>query len=293
MALQDFFYVADYYPEGERPYTQKKILALRNFKNDFIEYNQTGSVDRNWIKFGFTKPFRQIYFDIANEYTLPGLANSVWFFSTGRGYSQSNADIDRYINDETGFLQQSGFVQIKEVPSYWAPDANGRYSILIWCRRESTGEGQPLVDRNWQLPVRGINYIFSDDNDLQRVKSDILDASQGAGWGPKHVAAREIIMQKLRIKYQMKNLSAFDILNPWELREASTFLTLSLIYKYELTKMPGDIYDEQSKGLMMKAKATFDEYGLSIDTNNDGKLTADDASVVSENVIRSVDLTWT
>lgn len=57
--------------------------------------------------------------------------------------------------------------------------------------------------------------------------------------------------------------------------------------------MPGDIYDEQSKDLLMKAKATFDEYNLSIDTNDDGEHTTDDTRLVSENVVRTVDFEWT
>ena len=240
--------------------------------------------------------WRQVYFDIVSPYPpLEGLGGSSFFYSTGArtGFEYDVANATNFINDETDILRNSGFVTFRQVPDNWAPDSSGNYSLLIWCRREDLGPGVPKPDRHWQIPIRGINYIFSDDNDLQRIRSDIIDASQSAGWGPKHVAARDLIMQKLRIRYQLKDLSAFDILNPWELRETSTFFALALIYKYELSKMPGDIYDEQSKDLLMKAKATFDEYNLSIDTDDDGEHTTDDTRLVSENVVRTVDFEWT
>ena len=113
------------------------------------------------------------------------------------------------------------------------------------------------------------------------------------GWGPKHVLARDFIMQQLRKKFDQREISAFDILNPWELREASTFLALSFIYKYELSKSPGDVFDMQAKSFYEKFYKSFDMYELAIDTDGDGKFTDQDQRLVGDDMISSTSLEWT
>ena len=297
MALQDYFHISDFDARrdhaGNRtaPYSAEKVLALRNFKNDFIVYEQTGpdgNSDLRFVKIGLDRPFRQIYFDISREYTLPGVGRSGWFYSDGPGYPFPQFT-EAQIDDETGIIRQSGLLKLREIPSNWAKDGDGLYSIFLWCTRANPTAG----DVRWEIPIRGINYIFSDDHDLERIRSDIMEASQGKGWGPKHVLARDFIMQQVRRKFDKKDLSAFDIVNPWELRETSTFLAMSFIYKYELSKLNGDIFDTQSKSFYEKAKKSFDEYVLSIDTNRDGKVDADDAVLVGDDMVNSIGLEWT
>ena len=295
MALQDFFRISNFDARihnnpnvRTQPLSAEKILALRNFKNDNLPYNQTGNADLNFIKIGLDRPFRQVYFDIPTPPNLPNVGRSEFYYLRQAGYNLGPLNVTNS-DDETGILRQSGFFKITELPTDWGKDNDGLYSILIWCARADTSLG----DTDWQLPIRGINYIFSDDNDLQRIRSDIMEASQGRGWGPKHVLARDFIMQQVRRKFDKKDLSAFDIVNPWELREASSFLAMSFIYKYELSKLNGDIFDTQSKSFYEKAKKSFDEYVLSIDTNRDGKVDSDDTVLVGDDMVNSIGLEWT
>ena len=87
MALTDFFTISNVDarvyngPSAPRtdPYPADKVLALRNFKNDFIRYQQVGTGgndDLNFIKIGLDRPFRQIYFDLASTPNLPGVGRS-------------------------------------------------------------------------------------------------------------------------------------------------------------------------------------------------------------------------
>ena len=68
---------------------------------------------------------------------------------------------------------------------------------------------------------------------------------------------------------------------------------MSFIYKYELSKLNGDIFDTQSKSFYEKAKKSFDEYVLSIDTNQDGKVDDDDQTLVGDDMVSSIGLEWT
>ena len=300
MALTDFFTISNVDariyngPSAPRtdPYPAEKTLALRNFKNDFVQYRQTGlggNDDLNFIKIGLDRPFRQVYFDMSATPNLPGVGRSTWFYPTGTRYNFREFSMRDQVDDETGFLRQSGFVKLREIPADWRPDNDGLYSILIWCARTDPSAGE--VD--WQLPIRGINYVFSDDNDLERVRSDVVEASQGKGWGPKHVLARDFIMQQLRIKFQNKELTAFDIVNPWELRETSTFIALANIFKFELSKMAGDIFDTQADGLYMKAKKSFSTIDLSIDTNQSGTHNSEDTALTATDTVGTGSFNWT
>ena len=295
MALQDFFRISNFDARihnnpnvRTQPLSAEKVLALRNFKNDNLPYNQTGNADLNFIKIGLDRPFRQVYFDIPTPPNLPNVGRSEFYYLRSAGYNLGPLNVTNS-DDETGILRQSGFFKITELPTDWGKDNDGLYSILIWCARSDVSLG----DTDWQLPIRGINYIFSDDNDLQRIRSDIMEASQGRGWGPKHVLARDFLMQKIRRKFDKKDLSAFDIVNPWELREASAFVAMAMIYAYELSKVQGDIFYQQSQMFYDKAKKMFDEYVLSIDTNRDGKVDASDETLVGDDMVSSVELEWT
>ena len=295
MALQDFFRIHTFDARVHQnpalrtpPISAEKLIALRNFKNDYLEYNQVGNTDLNYIQISLDRPFRQVYFDIPTPPNLPNVGRSEFFYLQGPGYTvrpfdQTNSD------DETAILRQSGFFKITQIPEDWGRDSNGLYSILIWCAREDVSLG----DTDWQLPIRGINYIFSDDNDLERLRSDIMEFSKGKGWGPKHVQARDFIMQQLRIMFKNKDLSAFDILNPWELREASAYMALANIYKYELSKLAGDIFDTQAEELYMKARKSFSTVDLSIDTNRDGSLTSSDTDLDATDVVSTAAIKWT
>lgn len=290
MALQDYFTVNNWQAGRTENYyyTPEKLIALRNFKNDKIIYQQQGNADHTYIKIGLDRPFRQVYFDIKTPYPpLPGVGRSAWFYSTGTGYAFEQFTPE-FFDDETGLLRNSGFFKIRKVPSDWGTDDRGQYSIFIWCTR--LDQTQQI---EWEIPIRGINYVFSDDNDLQRIRSDIVESSQGNGWGPKHLAARDFIMQQLRIKFQNKDLTAFDVVNPWELREASAFFALANIYKYELSKMTGDIFDNQAQELYMKAKKSFSTVDLSIDTNRSGDFTAADTDIPATDEVGTMEMKWT
>ena len=295
MALQDFFRISRFEAGVHQnpsirsfPFPAEKVLALRNFENDTLPYNQTGNSDLSYIKIGLDQPFRQIYFDIPTPPNLPNVGRSEFFYLKGPGYNIGPLDVTNS-DDETGILRHSGFFKIRDLPSDWGKDNDGLYSILIWCAREDVSLG----DSNWLLPIRGINYIFSDDNDLVRIKSDIMESSQGKGWGPKHLQARDWLVQQMRIQFQDRTLNAFDILNPWELREASAYFALATIYKFELSKMRGDIYDTQAEDLYMKAKKSFSTIDLAIDTNRDGQFTSTDTELKSTDTVGTVNLEWT
>ena len=288
MATQDFFNIGLYVNGVITPYSSSQIIKLRNFRNDTINFPQT-RFGLNQIKIGYKKPWRQVYFDISSSYSLPGVGISIFQYTTLIDGRRGFRPVGDYIDDETAIWQNSGIIRFKEVPPNWGTDSQGDYSLLLTCRVANEDDA-PV---SWDIPMRGINYVFSDDNDLQRIRSDILEASQGAGWGPKHVYARDFIMQQLRIKYSKKDLTAFDILNPGDLREASTFLTLYAIYKFELSKLNGDLFDTQSKEFYKKAIRSFDLYNLSIDTNDDGMLTDADDTLVPDDAITKVDLEWT
>lgn len=222
---------------------------------------------------GYEKPFNQFFI----AFDTPNTVNSnltIEFFN-GTEYEEVS-----YKLDETDGFKNDGFIIFKK-PTTWEKglvEQVERYYIRI----TSSAEHSATV-------VKGIGVLFSNDNDLVAVRSNIVEKyNNGLTWLGKHEQAQKEIIQALNNKGYRKvkndndlnplveegiafaDINRFDILEPAQLRMVSTYLVLSMIYLDELSDEENDKWYRQGKRYEEKFYKAFNLFTLKIDTNDDG-----------------------
>jgi len=245
--------------------TQAVDFAVQDIENFTVSYE---------------KPFNQFYMEF-DELNITDLTYTA-------EYWDGTAWVALDILDETNGALNSGFITFDK-PEAWAKDSDDLYA-LRFTPSFSFSEGTTL---------KGLAILFSNDLDLEGIKSNIVSKlNNGKSWVQKHEAARKYIIQKLRnlghktitignttIAYN--DLTEFDLLEPFELREASKFYALSYIYLDELSDEIDDKYERAGRRHLQRADEAVELYMLKIDKDNDGVEDSDE----SEGSTR-IDLVW-
>lgn len=233
-----------------------------------LQFTPTGS---DYLYIGFTKPFGALYADMstANTETSSTLAAEYYDGATWSSLT---------VSDETNEFQRSGFL-FWDRPSDWASVAVNSIS-KYWIRLRPSVASSVLV-------FNGINILFSDDHQLQAefyeiTNSNLIPAGQTTHI-TTHVASRNYIMQKLRndgyIKLDSNNLyeniTPWDLLDIFEVRQAATFLALSKIF-FNLSDSPDDNWWTKYREYQDKFEESFRLAKLSIDYDDDGVIDNDE-----------------
>jgi hypothetical protein len=187
--------------------------------------------------------------------------------------------------DETFDFTKSGFIYFDR-PVDWketSVEAEEGFFIRI----------TPDTNLSVTTKLSGLNVLFSNDEDLQGIRSNIVDRlNNGQSWVHKHEASRRYIVQHLRNMGNRKisvldpqnnplvlekqdveyysNLNQFDLFDPFELREASKFYTLSFIYLDELSDEEGDKWERQGLRYQNMADESINLFMLRFDKDDSG-----------------------
>ena len=175
--------------------------------------------------------------------------------------------------DESQNFFKSGFIYFNKPEDWLANTVNGDENFYIRL--------QPSVAHDVSTEIRGLGVLLSNDLDLIGIRANIVSKhNNGDSWVGKHEAARKYIIQKLRNlghrKYNstetlFKNLTEFDLLEPFELREASKFYALSYIYLDELSDEQDDKWERSGKRHLKRADEAVNLYMLQVDQDDDGE----------------------
>jgi hypothetical protein len=230
---------------------------------------------------GYYKPFRQFYvhFDVNNTE-----ANTLTFeYYDGSNWVEVPAIIDESLN-----FKRSGFIYFDR-PESWVKNIVEN-DENFYIRISSDVSLTPATS------LKGLNILLSDDSDLEAIRSTIVTKlNNGESWVEKHEAARKYIVQTLRnlghrkVKDRLNdsnsglfftdeekdnryysNLTQFDLIEPFELREASKYYALSLIYLEELSDEEDDKYFRMGRRHELKADEMLNLFSIKIDTDDDG-----------------------
>jgi hypothetical protein len=227
-----------------------------------------------YLYVGFDKPFKQFFIELSTKSTSGGLLTAEYF--DGSIWSPLES-----LLDETENFTKSGFLFF-EKPSTWAAttvDGEEKFFIRL------------ATDTNHSVgtELQGLAILLSNDLDLEGVRSNIVSKhNNGASWVLKHEQARKDIIQALRnrgnriVKNADKNnplveqglrfadLTEFDLLEPEQLRQASLYLVLSMIYLDELSDNEEDKFFRQGERYERKYSENFNLFYLQIDFDDDG-----------------------
>ena len=139
---------------------------------------------------------------------------------------------------------------------------------------------RPSVDHS-ATDIRGINLVFSDDNQLKQEFYEIDNANLlppgEATHIVNHVSARNVIIQKFKnINYikqdsggNLKDVNQWDLIDIFEVRQAATMLCLSKIF-FNLSDEVDDNWWTKYQEYQDKFEEMFRIARLSVDIDDDG-----------------------
>jgi len=150
----------------------------------------------------------------------------------------------------------------------------------------------------------GLNVLFSCDEDIEKIRSNIVtDLNDGLPWILKHEAARDLILQTIRNKGNIKiverenttglsgltysDIQPQDFLDVRQVKLASAYLAISMIYLDELSDENDDKYERRGYRYSRKSNELLNTFFLKLDSNDSG----DDDEAVAQVSSGSV-LTW-
>lgn len=244
-----------------------------------------------FIYVGYEKPFKQFFIEMAVKNTNANTMSAEYY--DGTSWLALNTLID-----ESEGLVKSGFC-LFEKPNDWAKATVATvekfYIRLLTDANHSVG-----------TTMQGLGILLSNDLDLEGVRSNIVTThNDGNSWVLKHEQARKDIIQELRnagnriVKNANKNnplvtegvrfadVTEFDLLEPEQLRQASLYKAISMIYLDELSDELDDKWQRQGDRYDKKYSGMVNLFSLQLDTDDDGI-----ASDSETNTTTRTNLTW-
>lgn len=253
--------------------TEDLSLKLKSFSTPSVGFELL-STDSFYI--GYEKFFRQFF--VSFESLNTSGSNLSFTYFNGSTWSPLK------VLDESFSFSKDGFVTF-EPPTDWKSTAvNGESLFYIKISTD--------IDFTPTTKLTGLSILFSNDDDLVGIRSDIVSKyNKGKTWVVKHEEAKKQIIQKIRNAGHRKitarlsnstlffgndnsiyfdNINEFDLFNPFELRQASKYLTMSLIYLHELTDSSDDKFEKAGKHYYALYQEAIDLFMLKLDIDNDG-----------------------
>lgn len=221
------------------------------------------SATEDYLYLGFYKPFNSTYVELSVVNSNSGTLNA-------EVYDGSNW-VSTELTDETLNMTRSGFL-------FWdkgdmsSTTINGVEAYYVRFRPDSDHSA---------VEYMGINLVFSDDARLKQEFTDILNASLVPSGQNSHISAhvtaRNHIIQKLRAVGYVKvnsttgkeNITAWDLMDIFEVREAATYLALSNIF-FNLSDEIDDTWWVKQESYRKKFEEMFRLASLTLDSDDDG-----------------------
>lgn len=231
-------------------------LKMDSFTNE----SKNIEFDIGDVYIGYYKPIRNVYVEMVSRAFEDVLSLQYW---NGSEY----VDLPD-LEDKTFGLVESGLISWGEAVQV-KTTVEGREAY--WLKLNTTTPAE--------IEINGINLVLSNDKDLSFVPNlkDHL-APTSSSFIAFHEEARNMIIQYLRNSgkkingYEdifLKQVDQFDLLDINELKQASKYLALHLIFD-DLSKSNDDQYFAKAERFWSSYESSLNDRLLSIDVNNNG-----------------------
>ena len=228
-----------------------------------------------YIYIGYYKPFKQLFIELDVKNTEQGTLLAEYYNGTSWQPLES-------LLDETDNFTQSGFLFFNK-PDKWESFEDGGTPKNFYIRLSTD------VNHSIGTSLKGVGILLSNDLDITSIRDNIVSKhNNGESWVLKHEQARKVIIQEIRnvgnrkitnadknnplvtegIRYM--DVNEFDLLEPEQLRQASAYMTLSMIYLDELSDELDDKWERQGERYREQAAAMINLFRLQLDTDDDG-----------------------
>ena len=241
---------------------------LKNFDSRVIDF---GLTTNDKLLVGYYKTFTSFYMYLPE----PSQAKGELVLKYYNGATWEPLKYEAGYNDFT----KSSFIYFtfpSDAKKYLAGDEELYYLEL-----------STLADIDTTTKLGGLNVLFSDDEDIEKIRTNIVsDLNDGLSWIKKHEAARDLIVQEIRNRGNVKiveeqnttGLSGLtyadivpqDFLDVRQVKLASAYLAISMIYLDELSDENEDKYERRGYRYANKSKNLLDTFFLKLDSNNSG-----------------------
>jgi len=226
----------------------------------------------DYLYFGYRKAVNAVYIEMAIANTN---ANTFTFeYHKDDGVTPAFTAVPSF-SDETKGFTRSGFL-------VWERNLEDEAKVTIDSQEAFWYRLKPSADHSVGTIMQALSIVFSDDNDLAEKVANISAylVSGSSSHILSHVAARKTIIQDLRNSGKLKidpntgrfkNLNMFDLLDIGQIREASTWKALSIIFD-DVSDRPDDKYNQRALKYNSRYKTHLNQLQfLSIDVNDDGR----------------------
>jgi hypothetical protein len=237
----------------------------KDFLRDSFNINPVVS-DSSALYIGLYKPFNSAYVELETASLVDQILSFEIEGETGL--------LPLLVDDDTNAFKRNGFLTWNRQPEE------------AWVETTVNGESAYWLKINFgedcDVTVKGLNLVFSDDQDLQSEEPNInrLLPLNSTSFINYHVAARNEIIQRIRNGGEIKakenaerkeyqNITKWDLLDFGEVRQASKYLTLAKIY-FNISDNTDDKAFQKHTAYMSMFGSAFKLYFRSIDNNDDG-----------------------
>lgn len=244
---------------------------------DFSRDNFTITLETDdYLYIGFHKPINSVYVHSITPNTGSGsITGEYW---NGTSFTSLSEFYDSTLN-----LNRDGFIT-------WRRNQRNETETIIdstpafWYRFSTSNTTSAIV-------FRAINILFCDDQSLKLKFNKILESEFLDGnttHNLVHAGVRDDIVETLRRRGYVKldnkssdgktllsiayaNITPWDLLDIYEIREAACYLALSRIF-FDFSDNPDDIWMKKSIAYENLYKQNINVARLSVDENDDGKV---------------------
>lgn len=253
-----------------------KLTILHDDNGTFIDHTAslcdylrdtstiTLATSEDYLYIGFYKPISAVYIEFETPNTVSATLSLEYYKKTAEWTSITH-------HDDTKGLTRSAFLS-------WERNQTDQIVNTInsqekfWYRISADATTSAMI-------IKGINIVFSDDQELKRHYDQILSTDMLGSLSSHiniHVAARDYILQRLRNNNNNK-LTSGDVayITPWDLldieevRMAATFKALSMIFN-NLSDGDDDFWANKSLFYDKEYYKMINNVNLSIDSDDDG-----------------------
>ena len=222
----------------------------------------------DFLYVGFVKPINALFVEMNTVNTVTNTFDARFFNGT------TFVALTEFLDDTRGFTR-SGFIS-------WKRDQIDEAKTTIDGQEAFWYRFKASANHDVGTKVQGLNIVFADDEDIKAEVFEIV----GTKFLPSgttshiltHVSARDEIVQLIRnhkntkfsqVNFKLLDMTAFDFLDFFQIRNAATYLAISKIY-WNISDQPDDNWSIKGERWRKRFKEAVNVFLLDLDRDNDG-----------------------
>jgi len=222
----------------------------------------------DFLYIGFEKPINAFFVEMNVVNTITNTFDARFFDGT------NFVALVGFLDDTRGFTR-SGFIT-------WDRGQTDEDKTTINSQEAFWYRFKASANHNVLTKVQGLNIVFADEQDIKAEVSEITATkflpSGATSHILTHVSARDEIVQRIRnhkntkfsqVNFKLLDMTAFDFLDFFQIRNAATYLAISKIY-WNVSDQVDDNWSVKGERWRKRYEQAVSVFLLDLDRDNDG-----------------------